>query len=101
MLLRTGGGKSLLWQLPVKAERDGGLTVVVVPTKALELDLHESTERVLAGTGLLSVVDEPRTVYAFSSRWRAAKWCLHAFNQAAPILSPPPWPSEYLHDQWR
>ena len=38
-----------------------------------------------------SVVDEPRTVYAFSSRWRAAKWCLHAFNQAGPAMRSIEW----------
>ena len=27
------------------------------------------------------IADEPRTVYAFASRSRAAKWCLHAYRQ--------------------
>ena len=44
------GGKTLLWQLP--ALQGGGLTVVVVPSVALALDLKESTDKILAGTGL-------------------------------------------------
>jgi superfamily II DNA helicase RecQ len=59
VLLRTGGGKTLLWQLPAKALGDG-LTVVVVPSKALALDLKESTDRLLQGTGLLCIIDERR-----------------------------------------
>jgi hypothetical protein len=56
ILLRTGGGKTLLWQLP--ALQGGGLTVVVVPSVALALDLKESTDKILAGTGLFCCYDE-------------------------------------------
>ena len=45
IVVRTGGGKTLLWQLPVAAADDDGLTMVVVPTTALEYDLKESTDR--------------------------------------------------------
>jgi hypothetical protein len=55
ILLRTGGGKTLLWQLP--ALQGGALTVVVVPSVALALDLKESTDKILAGTGLFCVHD--------------------------------------------
>ena len=55
ILLRTGGGKTLLWQLP--ALQGGGLNVVVVPSVALALDLKESTDKILAGTGLFCVHD--------------------------------------------
>jgi hypothetical protein len=56
ILLRTGGGKTLLWQLP--ALQGGGLTVVVVPSVALALDLKESTDKIIAGTGLFCCYDE-------------------------------------------
>ena len=48
ILLRTGGGKTLLWQLP--ALQGGGLTVVVVPSVALALVLKESTDKILRTT---------------------------------------------------
>ena len=55
VLLRTGGGKTLLWQLP--ASLDGGLTVVVVPSVALALDLKESTDKFFAGKSLFCCHD--------------------------------------------
>ena len=56
ILLRTGGGKTLLWQLP--ALQGGGLTVVVVLSVALALDLKQSTDEIIAGTGLSCCYDE-------------------------------------------
>ena len=56
ILIRTGGGKTLLWQLP--ALQGGGLTVVVVPSVALALDLKASTDELLAGTGTFCCYDE-------------------------------------------
>ena len=55
VLLRTGGGKTLLWQLP--ASLDGGLTIVVVPSVALALDLKESTDKFFAGKSLFCCHD--------------------------------------------
>ena len=56
VLIRTGGGKSLLWQLP--AMQGDELTLVVVPTRALALDLKESCDNLLKGTGKYCVFDE-------------------------------------------
>ena len=56
ILIRTGGGKTLLWQLP--ALQGGGLTVVVVLSVALALDLKQSTDKIIAGTGLFCCYDE-------------------------------------------
>jgi hypothetical protein len=55
IILRTGGGKTLLWQLP--ALQGGGLNVVVVPSVALALDLKASTDKILAGTAFFCVHD--------------------------------------------
>ncbi|KAH8586488.1 hypothetical protein B0O99DRAFT_702040 [Bisporella sp. PMI_857] len=40
IVMGTGAGKSLLFQLPARSQRSG-TTVVVVPLKTLERDLHE------------------------------------------------------------
>ena len=49
VILRTGGGKSLLWQLPALVDglQHNGITVVVAPTISLCRDLHRSTQRLL------------------------------------------------------
>ncbi|TKA68529.1 hypothetical protein B0A55_10261, partial [Friedmanniomyces simplex] len=44
-IMRTGGGKSLLFMLPVAATPDDGVTVVVVPTISLRQDLQERCDR--------------------------------------------------------
>ena len=58
ILIRTGGGKGLIWQLPLKVEDGDGLTLVIVPTRALSYDLKESTDRVLDGSGRWCCLDE-------------------------------------------
>ena len=42
----------------VPALQGGGLTVVVVPSVALALDLKASTDKIIAGTGLFCCYDE-------------------------------------------
>lgn len=40
VVIGTGAGKSLLFQLPARSQKSG-TTVVVVPLKTLERDLHK------------------------------------------------------------
>ena len=45
VVMGTGAGKSLLFQLPARSQKSG-ITVVVVPLKTLERDLHERCRKV-------------------------------------------------------
>ena len=99
ILIRTGGGKTLLWQLP--ALQGGGLTVVVVPSVALALDLKASTDELLAGTGTFCCYDErsengeaapSAEVPPATSAPSAAEAALARMARAA--LAPRPWRCE-------
>ncbi len=52
--LRTGGGKSLLYQLPALLDKPGSLTLVFSPLRALQRDQVQALERKGVHTALLN-----------------------------------------------
>lgn len=60
--LPTGGGKSLMWQLPAISQMYQGVIIVVVPTIALAIDHERSSKS--AYDKILGVTDYPLAYYS-------------------------------------